>query len=300
MIVNLALLQMTSCGDDVRANAAKGAEFCGRARDLGADVALFPEMWSNGYVACPPSAAERERWLDSAQATDGAFVTGFRELARELGVAIAITYLERWPGAPRNTMSLIDRHGEIVLTYAKVHTCDFSLEAALTPGDGFSVATLDTGKGVLRIGAMICYDREFPESARVLMLQGAEVILTPNACDLERHRIAQFATRAYENMAAVVMTNYAAPEQNGHSIAFSGIAFDAFERKDGEDGQSVDMLIVEADEAEGIVMAEIDVDRLRAYRRFETWGDAYRKPHAYGALIANEPQPPFRRNDSRR
>ncbi len=46
-------------------------------------------------------------------------------------MAIALTYLERWPaGAPRNTVSLIGRRGEIVLTYAKVHTCDFSLESA--------------------------------------------------------------------------------------------------------------------------------------------------------------------------
>jgi len=177
MIVNLALLQLTACGDDARANAAKGAEWCRRARDLGADVALFPEMWSNGYVASPPTPADRARWLESAQSADGSFVSGFRELARELGMAIAVTYLESWPGAPRNTMSLIDRRGEIVLTYAKVHTCDFDREAALTPGDTFPVATIDSGKGDLRVGAMICYDREFPESARLLMLGGAELIV---------------------------------------------------------------------------------------------------------------------------
>ena len=64
----------------------------------------------------------------------------------------------------------------------KVHTCDFDMEAALTPGDDFYVCTLDTAKGDVRIGAMICYDREFPESARILMLKGAELILTSNAC----------------------------------------------------------------------------------------------------------------------
>ncbi len=69
-------------------------------------------------------------------------------------MAIAVTYLERWPDAPRNTLSLIDRHGEVALTYAKVHTCDFSLEAALTPGDGFRVCQLDTRAGPVQVGAI--------------------------------------------------------------------------------------------------------------------------------------------------
>ena len=297
MIVNLALLQMTPCGDDVRANAAKGAEFCRRARDLGADIALFPEMWSNGYVPCPPTPVDRERWLDSAQTTDGEFVTGFRELARQLGMAIAITYLERWPGAPRNTMSLIDRHGEIVLTYAKVHTCDFDLEAALTPGDRFPVARIETGKGDLRVGAMICYDREFPESARVLMLGGAELILVPNACELERHRLGQFHARAFENMTALAMTNYAAPQQNGHSVALNGIAFVGPENADGN---TADMTIVEAGEDEGIHIAPFDMDAIREYRERETMGNAYRKPSAYTALTSPDVEPPFVRPDARR
>ena len=63
---------------------------------------------------------------------------------------------------------------------------------------------------------MICFDREFPESARILMLKGAEIILTPNACEMEDNRICQFKTRAYENMVGVVLANYAAPQQNGH------------------------------------------------------------------------------------
>src|SRR5439155_26269347 len=120
--------------------------------------------------------------------------------------------MERWPGAPRNSVSLIDQHGRIVLTYAKVHTCDFDMESALTPGDDFYVGTLDTTEGLVKIGAMICYDREFPESARILMLKGAELIITPNACKLEANRLGQFRARAMENMVGLAMTNYAAPQ----------------------------------------------------------------------------------------
>jgi predicted amidohydrolase len=115
-------------------------------------------------------------------------------------MAIALTYLEHWNGAPRNTVALIDRHSETVLTYAKVHTCDFDKESALTPGSDFYVCELDTKQGKVKVGAMICFDREFPESARILMLKGAEITLIPNACDLEENRIAQLKARAFENM----------------------------------------------------------------------------------------------------
>ena len=81
-----------------------------------------------------------------------------------------------------------------------MHTCDFGAERALTPGDGFYVTELDTACGLVRVGAMICYDREFPESARILMLKGAELILTPSACPMEINRLSQLRARAYENM----------------------------------------------------------------------------------------------------
>ncbi|MCC6315128.1 MAG: carbon-nitrogen hydrolase family protein, partial [Thermomicrobiales bacterium] len=243
---------MTSCGVDRQANLEKGEAFCREAARLGADIALFPEMWSIGYAnVCPPErnpgdlwrapgrfeadldpqfeaelAEWRTVWHARAVGVDDEFVMHFRRLARSLDMAIALTYLERWPGGPRNSVSVIDRRGEIVLTYAKVHTCAFDVdEAGLTPGDDFPVVALDTAHGPVMVGAMICMDREFPESARLLMLNGAEVILTPNACEMDLHRMAQFRTRAFENMTAVALANYAAPEANGHSVAFDPIAF---------------------------------------------------------------------------
>ena len=315
--LTVALLQLTACGTDQDANRAKGIAACRQADAMGADIALFPEMWSVGYppldekpaAGCniwrapgrwrpgdmPASAvdpAARERWQSRAIARDDAFVTAFRDLARELDLAIALTYLERWEGAPRNTVSLIDRHGEPALTYAKVHTCDFDEpEASLTPGDGFYACDLDTRVGPVRVGAMICYDREFPESARVLMLQGAELILTPNACPLDAMRLGQFRTRAHENMVAVAMANYAAPQQNGHSVAYHPIAFH-------QDGRQRDTLVVEAGEREGVYPAVFELDELRDYREGETWGNAFRRPHRYGLLSSTEVAPPFVRVDA--
>src|SRR5215475_1689152 len=197
-------------------------------------------MWSIGMTFFNrESRAERERWRETAITRDDDFITHFRNLAGELRMAIAITYLEKWNDRPRNSVSLIDRHGEIVLTFAKVHTCEFDVEAELTPGDDFPVCTLDTENGAVKIGFMICFDREFPESARILMLNGAEIILTPNACTLDEHRIIQFKTRAYENMVGMAMTNYAAPQNNGHSLAFDGMAYNA-------DESARETLIIEA------------------------------------------------------
>lgn len=69
--------------------------------------------------------------------------------------------------------------GKKLFTYSKVHTCAFDAEKDLTPGDGFHVAVLDTACGPVKTGAMICFDREFPESARILMLKGANSSLYP-------------------------------------------------------------------------------------------------------------------------
>jgi predicted amidohydrolase len=306
--LKIALLQMVPHGTDQEANKLKGDEFCRKAASMGADIALFPEMWNIGYSAYSPKVWEldydplnidqeeqrlREAWQAQAIGESDDFFTHFQRLARGLNMAIALTYLERWPKAPRNTVSLIDRHGEVVLTYAKVHTCDFSLEASCTPGENFHVCSLDTAKGEVKVGAMVCYDREFPESARILMLKGAEIILTPNSTTLEENRIGQFRARAYENMVGVAMANYAAPKCNGHSVAFDPIAFD-------EQGSSRDTLVVEAGEREGIYMAGFDIEELRRYRERETWGNAYRKPRSYILLTSATVEPPFIRKDARR
>ena len=260
---------------------------------MDADIALFPEMWNIGYTFYDPAQPNAGAvWQSQAVGQSDNFVQHFQVLAQELNMAIALTYLEKWDSAPRNTVSLIDRHGDLVITYGKVHTCDFDKESALTPGDDFYVCTLDTRNGEARVGAMICYDREFPESARFLMLKGAELILMPNACDLEANRIGQFRARAYENMVAVAMANYAAPQRNGHSVAFDAMAFSA-------SGEALDTLVIEAGEEEGVYLAEFDLDKIRAYREQETWGNAYRKPGTYGSLTSLDVQHPFIRTEVR-
>ena len=264
----------------------KGLSACKKAKELGADVALFPEMWSSGYT------------IDSALAipVEGSFTKAFQALAKELDMAIGITLLEQFDPAPRNTLLLFDRHGKEVLRYAKVHTCDFGDEYALTPGEDFYVAELDTAEGVVKVGGMICYDREFPESARILMLKGAEVLFVPNACPMEMNRLAQLRGRAYENMVAIATCNYPAPHPdcNGHSSVFDGIVYLP------EVMGSRDTKVFEAGEQEGIYLAEIPLETLRWYRENEVHGNAYRRPDKYQLLTDQRIEPPFVRFDRRK
>ncbi len=294
MKLTVALLQMEGHGFNQEANCAKGTDFCRQAAERGADIALFPEMWNIGYKFYDPAQPETRRlWDAQAISMDSPFVAHFRELARELGIAIGLTLLETSKERPRNTIALIDRHGDIALTYSKVHTCEFDVECALEPGDDFYVCNLDTAAGPVKIGAMICYDREFPESARVLMLKGAEIILTPNACEMEIHRTSQFRSRASENMVGVALANYAGAPNNGHSMAFDAVCFD-------DKGNSLDNCLVEAGPDEGVYLATFDLDRLRKWRSVEAWGNAYRRPRLYQPIVSEEVQPPFVRKDATR
>ncbi len=289
-MINVALMQMLPCGTQEE-NRAKGEEWCRRAKTLGADIALFPEMWSCGYGL----RVDAEYVRSLAVSADGDFVRSFAALAAELDMAIAVTLLEKYEPAPRNTVILFDRHGEKRLHYSKVHTCDFGDEKHLTPGESFPVTELDTASGPVRVGAMICYDREFPESARLLMLGGAELILVPNACPMEINRISQLRGRAYENMLGIATANYAEgmPDCNGHSTAFDGIAYVP------DEPGSRDTLLVEAGGEEGIFMAPFDIGAIRAYRASEVHGNAYRRPKLYAPLAEDSAAEPFLRADRR-
>lgn len=290
--LKIALLQISPCGS-LDNNLEKGIQSCRQAKKMEADIALFPEMWSCGYDIYSRTAYE---WMKDAIPADSAFVESFRHLARELNMAIGITLLEKYKDGVRNTLLLFDRHGEKKLTYAKVHTCDFSVERNLTPGEAFYVTDLDTAQGNVKVGAMICYDREFPESARILMLKGAELILVPNACPMEINRLCQLRARAYENMLAVATCNYpeSVPDCNGRSTVFDGVAY----LPDEEDSR--DMCILDAGVEEGIYIAELDLEQLREYRKNEVHGNAYRHPLKYGVLTKTGVEEPFIREDCRR
>ena len=275
MKLKIAFLQILP-GKNLREQSDIGKVACEKAKEIGADIALFPEMWSDGYYL-PQNEAEMNT-LAIRKNSD--FVTGFRELAAKLEIAIGITFLEKHEPRPLNSFILFDRRSKEILHYSKVHICAFDAEKVLSSGDDLYVAKLDTAKGEVSVGAMICFDREFPESARILMLKGAELILAPNACPMEINRLAALRTRAYENMVAVATCNYpeGQPDCNGHSTLFDGVPW-----LPDEPGVR-DMCVFEAPGKEGVYAAELDLDMLRQHRERDVMGDKFRHPEKYGTL----------------
>lgn len=286
----VALLQLMPEETQTK-NQAKGIVACRNAKSMGADIAVFPEMWNTGYHIPNDSIALK----NSAVSKNSDFVQSFAKLAQELEMAIAVTFLEDYNPSPRNTVCVFDRFGNETLTYAKVHTCDFADEKVLTAGNDFHVASLNTANGEVNIGCMICYDREFPESARILMLNSAEIILVPNACPMEINRISQLRARAYENMVGIATVNYpkGQPDCNGHSTAFDGIVYPI----DGSGSR--DTLMIDCGESEGIYLAEFPIAEIREYRQKEVQGNAYRHPKKYLKLVAEKITEPFLRDDYR-
>lgn len=276
MKLKIAYLQLLP-GKNLQEQFEIGKNACEKAKEMGADIALFPEMWSDGYYL----PQDKTKLNALAISKDSDFVAGFSELAKTLEIAIGITFLEKHEARPLNSLVLYDRKGKEILHYSKVHVCAFDAEKVLLSGDDFYVAELDTDKGLVNVGAMICFDREFPESARILMLKGAELILAPNACPMEINRLAALRTRAYENMVAVATCNYpeGQPDCNGHSTLFDGVPW--LHDKPGVR----DMCVFEASGDEGVYMAELDLDMLRNHRDRDVMGNKYRHPGKYGKLV---------------
>jgi len=258
---------------------------CRKAAALGADIALFPEMWNIGYAVFDgkqPNAVER--WQGLAAENDGAYIRHFISLARELNMAIAATYLQKWKPAPRNVVSLISRSGEIVLTYAKIHTCDFMAEAAVCPGDEFPVCELGTRVGPVKVGCMTCYDFQFPESARILMLNGAELILSPVATGMPELYSDQVKIRAFDNAVAVAVANYANLPFDGNSVAY--------------DAAGKRLVEPVSNGVECVQVARVNLRELREYRKTTILGNAFRRPRKYKRLIADDVDSVFARTDS--
>ncbi len=295
MKFTVALLQITPWGDDQNRNLAKGLEYCRKAKALGADLAVFPELWNTGFASSLIGSQAPQVWIDSAIDRRSAFLESFAALALELGLNIAITYLEAHQPMPRNTVSIINRRGEVTLTYAKVFISNFGKDELLkpnpnvhgigcdvncSPGELFDVCTLVGAEGEVKIGAMICADREFPEAAGQLMLNGAELIVVPNACTWDDIRTAGLKTRAFENLVGIAMVNYPAPLNNGNSQAYTCVAW--------RNGKSIDTLIAKAGQGEEILLATFDMDDIREFRTTESWRMDYRRAGAtkftrYGA-----------------
>lgn len=278
MKIKVAVLQMKSLNRQYQENTNIVLGKMKEAAEHNADILLLPEGFLTGYEL-PMSNEE-------ALADDNPYLQQICRAAEKLQIGIAATAITKGNQKPLNSAYVIDKGGSILMKYSKVHTCDFADESCLESGKEFYVCDFH---GV-KLGIMICYDREYPESARVLMLKGAEIVLVPNDCGAMRPRLGALSTRAYENMMGIVMANPNG-ENAGNSCAFSPICWD-------ENGNCVDNTLLLADDmTEGIFYAEFDLDALRQYRETEMMGNTYRKVDAYATLLEKEIRYPFIREN---
>ena len=274
MIIKVAVLQKRSVNRAYEENIKMIIDCMTEAKENNADILLLPECFITGY----------DLTIDNDSAIDERDLALLCEKSKELGIGVVATALTKGKQSPQNSAFVIGRHGEILMKYSKVHTCDFADERALEPGTEFRVCDFD---GV-KMGIMICYDREYPESARILMLKGAEIILVPNDCASMRPRLQALSVRAYENMCGVVMANPNG-KNAGNSCAYSPICWD-------RNGECADNTLLLADaETEGLFYAEFDMDAIRNYREREMMGNTFRKVKAYSGLMDEEIRYPFKR-----
>lgn len=274
MIFKVAILQMRAKPHCLEKNTATVIEKIKESAQKHADILLLPECFLTGYDL--PIVNEE------ALTEENSCFNRICSAAKTYGMGVVATAFTQGITKPQNTAFVIDKNGHAIMKYSKVHTCDFADEASLKPGSEFKVCDFD---GV-KLGIMICYDREYPESARILMLKGAEIILVPNDCGSMKPRVQALSTRAYENMVGIAMAN---PNgiHAGCSCAFSPICWD-------QDGQCVENTILMADNmTEGLFFADFDLDALRDYRKHEMMGNTFRKVKAYSDLLKDEIKEPF-------
>jgi N-carbamoylputrescine amidase len=181
--ITVAGLQ-ASFGEDMAANIAQVSELVREAAGKGAQVILPPELFQGPYFC----KIQEERWFAQAYPwTEHPCVAAMAALAKELGVAIPVSIFERDGPRYYNSVVMVDAGGEALGVYRKSHIPDgpgYQEKYYFRPGDtGFKVWPTKFG----RVGVGICWDQWFPESARVMTLQGAEVLFYPTAIGSEPH-----------------------------------------------------------------------------------------------------------------
>jgi predicted amidohydrolase len=194
----LAALKLIPKSWDKEANFAKLQEYARKAAAAGASLVVTPEGYLEGYVGNTKFSDDLtfERYLAVAEPIDGPYLTRARVLAAELRIHLALGFAERRGAQVFNTVALLSPRGELIGSYSKSHNSRV-IEPFNTDGSAFPVHATALG----RIGMLVCYDRQLPETSRILAIKGAQIILVP-AFGLGITKINEdvmMRTRAYEN-----------------------------------------------------------------------------------------------------
>jgi len=179
--VKVAAVQM-SMDEDRNANVAKAQHAVQEAACNGANIILLPELFEGLYF-CKDMDEKYFEWARPLKNNE--LIQHFSDLAKELHVVILVSYFEKAKEGYFNSLVVIDADGSVMDNYRKTHIPDgpgYEEKFYFQPGNtGFKVYETEYGK----IGAGICWDQWFCESARILTLMGAEMIFYPTAIGSE-------------------------------------------------------------------------------------------------------------------
>jgi len=280
--VTLAATQM-ACGKDRAESLARAEKLIRQATAQGANIILIQELFETPYF-CQDQLAENFESARPVEGNEG--IAKFQALARELDVVLPFSFFERDNQAYFNSVAMIDAGGALLGVYRKTHIPDgvgYQEKYYFNPGDtGFRVWDTKFGK----VGVGICWDQWFPETARCLVLGGAEVLLYPTAIgtepqypewDSRDHWQRAMQGHAASNMVPLVASNRIGEEKGKSSaMTFYGSSFIA-----DETGAKV----AEADRtSETVLTHTFDLDAIRNQRA--QWGFFRdRRPEHYGALV---------------
>ncbi len=260
-LLRVALIQQDTVWQDPAANLTRARGFVEQAARAGARVAVFPELFTLGFTMAPEPFAEP---------IPGPTSEAMAALSREFDLFIVGTVVEAHTPHPRNAAFVTAPDGSLVAVYRKIHPFSYGEENLhYSGGTECPVFEID---GV-PCGLQICYDLRFPEPFRALAAKGAEVVFLP--ANWPRRRISAWRTllaaRAIENQMAVCGVNRVGRDPHIEYPGRSAI-HDAF----GE-------VIAVGDATEGLVVGDIDLAPLRAWReRFPALKD--RRPEIYAGL----------------
>jgi N-carbamoylputrescine amidase len=271
MPVRLGLVQM-NCSGTREENLARAEKMIRQAAEKKAQIVLLPEVFHELFFITDLDS----RYFETAEPIPGPITDAMSKLARELGVVIIAPIFERVDRSVYyNSAAVIDADGALLGVYRKTHiplSTIFYEKLYFKPGNlGYPVFNTSFGK----IGLLICHDRHYPEGARALALNGAEIMLVPSATPDKSLSVRvwekELCAHAIFNEYFVAGLNRVGTEGNytyyGRSVVFDPA---------GE-------LLAQAGPDEEILIADCDLDLITQRRRaWQFYRD--RRPDTYGIL----------------
>lgn len=283
MKIKAAITQF-SMSKNYNENIEKAKKLVQKASQMGANIILLPELFEGEYFC----QVEDYNNFDLAEnASSSKTIAFFQKLAKEEGVVLPISFFEKDNNSYFNSLAMIDADGSLLGIYRKSHIptgeC-YEEKFYFTPGDtGFKVFNTRFGK----LGVGICWDQWFPETARILALKGAEILLFPTAIgsepilpkDSKDHWQNTMRGHAAANIMPLLASNRVGTEKvKNSSMTFFGSSFISDQHG---------VLVKEMNRVdEGIAIASFDLDEINNERR--DWGVFRdRRIDLYSPLLTN-------------